>query len=52
MFVPQVQEDLLSLRDKLLTKGEKGNVDISALENAIQKTEEGLKVRICNVQSK
>ena len=49
----QVQQDLLSLKEKLMTQkcdfGDTrghGQFDISALENAIKTTEDGIKVSV------
>lgn len=46
MYRLQVQEDLQQLREKLIAQGDnqQTGVDLSALENAIQKTEQGIKV--------
>ncbi|XP_013393394.1 IQ domain-containing protein H isoform X2 [Lingula anatina] len=41
----KVQEDLHQLKHKLLTQAQNGTIDLTALENAINKTEHDLKVR-------
>ena len=40
----QVQEDLLQLKEKLLAGNDESNLDISSLEQAIAKTQQGLQV--------
>ncbi len=40
----QVQDDLMQLKEKIAANSELRNLDLSALENAISKTQDGLKV--------